>query len=79
MELDSEIEALTKKILTTYINNFTISGKDPKGLCAGAIYLASRIKELELTQQQIVNSIGVTEVTLRSRYKDLRTKLKIKV
>lgn len=79
LELDSEIEALTKKILTTYINNFSISGKDPKGLCAGAIYLASRIKELELTQQQIVNSIGVTEVTLRSRYKDLRTKLKIKV
>ncbi|MFX1281071.1 MAG: transcription initiation factor IIB family protein, partial [Promethearchaeota archaeon] len=79
LELDSEIEALTKKILRTYINNFSISGKDPKGLCAGAIYLASRIKDLELTQQQIVNSIGVTEVTLRSRYKELKTKLKLKV
>jgi transcription initiation factor TFIIB len=79
LELDSEIEALTKKILIKYISNFSISGKDPKGLCAGAIYLASRIKDLELTQQQIVNSIGVTEVTLRSRYKDLKTKLKIKV
>ncbi|MFX0029536.1 MAG: transcription initiation factor IIB family protein [Candidatus Hermodarchaeota archaeon] len=79
LELDSEIETLTKKILTTYINNFSISGKDPKGLCAGAIYLACRIKDLELTQQQIVNSIGVTEVTLRSRYKELKTKLKIKV
>ncbi|MFX1374715.1 MAG: transcription initiation factor IIB family protein [Promethearchaeota archaeon] len=79
LKLDSEIEALTKRILTTYISNFSISGKDPKGLCAGAIYLASRIKNLELTQQQIVNSIGITEVTLRSRYKDLKTKLKIKV
>jgi len=79
LELDSEIEALTKKILVTYINNFSISGKDPKGLCAGAIYLASRIKDLELTQQKIVDSIGVTEVTLRSRYKELKTKLKIKV
>ncbi len=79
LELDSEIEALTKKILTTYISNFSISGKDPKGLCAGAIYLACRIKDLELTQQQIVNSIGVTEVTLRSRYKELKNKLKIKI
>jgi transcription initiation factor TFIIB len=77
--LNSEIEALTKKILTTYISNFSISGKDPKGLCAGAVYLACRIKDLELTQQQIVNSIGVTEVTLRSRYKELKNKLKIKV
>ncbi len=79
LELDSEIEALTIKILTTYISNFSISGKDPKGLCAGAIYLACRIKDLELTQQQIVNSIGVTEVTLRSRYKELKNKLKIKI
>lgn len=79
LELDSEIETLTKKILATYISNFSISGKDPKGLCAGAIYLACRIKELELTQQQIVNSIGVTEVTLRSRYKELKNKLKIKI
>jgi transcription initiation factor TFIIB len=77
--LDSEIEALTKKILTTYISNFSISGKDPKGLCAGAIYLACRIKDLELTQQQIVNSIGITEVTLRSRYKELKNKLKVKI
>ncbi|MBA7549643.1 hypothetical protein ES705_42133 [subsurface metagenome] len=79
LELDSEIETLTKKILTTYISNFSISGKDPKGLCAGAIYLACRIKDLEFTQQQIVNSIGVTEVTLRSRYKELKNKLKIKI
>ncbi len=77
--LDSEIEVLTKKILTIYISNFSISGKDPKGLCAGAIYLACKIKDLELTQQQIVNSIGVTEVTLRSRYKELKNKLKIKI
>ncbi|MFX0080631.1 MAG: transcription initiation factor IIB family protein [Candidatus Hodarchaeota archaeon] len=79
LELDSEIEVLTKKILKTYISNFSISGKDPKGLCAGAIYLACRIKDLEITQQQIVSSIGVTEVTLRSRYKELKNKLNIKI
>ena len=77
--LDAEIEGLTNKILKAYISNFSISGKDPKGLCAGAIYLACRIRELEVTQQQIVDAVGVTEVTLRSRYKELKTKLKVNV
>jgi transcription initiation factor TFIIB len=77
--LDSEIGTLTHNILSAYITKFSISGKDPKGLCAGAIYLACRIRILEVTQQQIVETIGVTEVTLRSRYKELKTKLKVKV
>lgn len=77
--LDSEIEQLTTKILNSYSSNFSISGKDPKGLCAGAIYLACRIKNKELTQQRIVESVGVTEVTLRSRFKELKKKLKITI
>jgi len=77
--LDSETEQLTTKILKIYSLKFSISGKDPKGLCAGAIYLASKIKNKDLTQQQIVESIGVTEVTLRSRYKELKNKLKITI
>ncbi|MFX1479429.1 MAG: transcription initiation factor IIB family protein [Promethearchaeota archaeon] len=77
--LDAEIEGLTNKILIAYNSRFSIGGKDPKGLCAGAIYLACRIRELEVTQQQIVDAVGVTEVTLRSRYKELKTKLKVNV
>ncbi len=75
--LDSEIVALTSKILTTYVSNFPISGIDPKGLCAGAIYIACKLKNIDLTQLQIATSIGITEVTLRSRYKELKKKLKI--
>ena len=77
--LDSEIEQLTTKILNVYSKKFSVSGKDPKGLCAGAIYLACRIRNRETTQQQIVESVGITEVTIRSRYKEIKTKLKINV
>ncbi len=77
--LDSEVEQLTTKILNAYRAKFSISGKDPKGLCAGAIYLACKLRNKEVTQQQIVQVIGVTEVTLRSRYKELKNKLKIAV
>ncbi len=77
--LNSEVEQLTIKILNAYRIKYSISGKDPKGLCAGAIYLACRLKNKEVTQQQIVQVIGVTEVTLRSRYKELKTKFNIAV
>jgi transcription initiation factor TFIIB len=77
LRLSLDIEQLTIKILNVYRTKFSISGKDPKGLCAGAIYLACRLKDIEVTQQQIVQVIGVTEVTLRSRYKDLKRKLNI--
>ncbi|MFX1418459.1 MAG: transcription initiation factor IIB family protein [Promethearchaeota archaeon] len=77
--LNSEIEQLTTKILKAYSAKFSISGKDPKGLCAGAIYLACKIRNKEITQQQIVQVVGVTEVTLRSRYKELKNKLNVTI
>ncbi len=75
--LDSEIVALTSKILTAFVSNFPISGIDPKGLCAGAIYIACKLRNIVLTQLEIANSVGITEVTLRSRYKELKKKLNI--
>ena len=79
LNLNQEIERTTAKIVSTFTLNFPTSGKDPKGIVAGAIYLASKIKGLELTQKEIADQVGVTEVTLRSRYKELSTKLNIKI
>ncbi len=77
--LDTEIERLVTNILNAYLTKFSISGKDPKGICAGAIYLACKIKNKGFTQQQIAETVGITEVTLRSRFKELKSKLKIAV
>ena len=77
--LDSDTERVAIDLLKAFITKFSVGGKDPKGLCAGAIYLASKIKDKGFTQQYISEVVGITEVTLRSRYKDLKTKLKIKV
>ena len=77
--LDPDIERIATNILKAYIDKYSVSGKDPKGLCAGAIYLANKIKDRGFTQQYISEVVGITEVTLRSRYKDLKTKLKIRV
>ncbi|MFX0059891.1 MAG: transcription initiation factor IIB family protein [Candidatus Hodarchaeota archaeon] len=77
--LDLDTENTTIKILQSFTSKFSTSGKDPKGLCAGALYLVSKKKEKRISQKEIANVVGVTEVTLRSRYKDLVSKLNIRV
>ncbi len=78
--LNNEILNLTTKIVKAYISKFvSSSGKDPKGIVAGALYIACKIKGLDLTQQKIAETVGITEVTLRSRAKELKSKLKIQI
>ena len=70
MGLNNEIEVLTVELLNAYKSNVSTSGKDPKGIVAGAIYLACKINGQLVTQSEVAKTIGVTEVTLRSRYKE---------
>ena len=78
LNLDADIEKTTIKILQTFMSKYSTSGKDPKGLCAGALYLISKVRNKRVSQKEIANLVGVTEVTLRSRYKELVRKLNIK-
>ncbi|KKN17753.1 hypothetical protein LCGC14_0962650 [marine sediment metagenome] len=68
--LNINVEKESIKILKNFIENTSICGKDPKGLCAGAIYLVAKLKNHKVSQKDISKVIGVTEVTLRSRYKE---------
>ena len=79
LQLDAELEKITIKILRIFTSKYSTSGKDPKGLCAGALYLVSKKKNRKISQKEIANLVGVTEVTLRSRYKEIAKKLKISI
>lgn len=79
LELDADAENGTIKILQTFTSKYSTSGKDPKGLCAGALYLVCKMKDKRISQKEIANLVGVTEVTLRSRYKELIKMLNIMV
>jgi transcription initiation factor TFIIB len=50
-------------------------GKDPKGIAAAVLYLAAKQKGERKTQTQIATVARITEVTLRTRAKQIRTKL----
>ncbi|MFX1484723.1 MAG: TFIIB-type zinc ribbon-containing protein, partial [Promethearchaeota archaeon] len=53
------------------------TGRDPRGLAAGAIYIASILTDNRVTQREIASAAGVTEVTVRNRYKELVRELQI--
>ncbi len=65
------LEEATKKELT--------SGRGPTGLAAAALYISSVISGERRTQREVAEVAGVTEVTIRNRYKEIAEKLNIDV
>jgi transcription initiation factor TFIIB len=51
------------------------AGKSPMGLAASALYLAGLLEGEPRTQKELADAAGVTEVTVRNRYKGLRAEL----
>src|SRR5688572_32977792 len=53
------------------------AGKDPMGLAASVLYIACLNTGENRTQTDIADAAGVTEVTVRNRYKNLKGQLAI--
>jgi transcription initiation factor TFIIB len=54
-----------------------VMGRDPRGIAAAAIYIASILTDNPVTQRAIASVAGITEVTVRNRYKEIVRKLEI--
>jgi len=50
-------------------------GKNPMGMAAAALYLACKMNGENRTQKMLAEASGVSDVTIRSRYKDLKNTL----
>ena len=78
----SQNEAL--KILQKAEISELTSGRGPAGIAAAALYVAALINDEKKTQREVADVAGITEVTIRNRYKellerlDLEDKMKIK-
>ncbi|MEM3388107.1 MAG: TFIIB-type zinc ribbon-containing protein [Thermoproteota archaeon] len=76
LKVGPEVERETLKILKEAKEKKITAGKDPLGMVAAAMYLATQRLGLQLfTQKQIAEASNVTEVTVRNRYKGLREAL----
>ena len=71
LNLGYDIEKEVISVLIKVLKKISTCGKDPKGFCAGSIYLITKIKNTKISQAEIAKAIGITEVTLRSRYKEI--------
>jgi len=56
-----------------------VAGKDPKGMAAAALYIACIQHNEKIIQRDIAEAAGVTEVTIRNRYKALKRQLNIEI
>ncbi len=53
------------------------SGKGPNGIAAAALYISSLMENDRKSQKDIAEVAGITEVTLRNRYKELSENLNL--
>ncbi|HEY7572676.1 MAG TPA: transcription initiation factor IIB [Nitrososphaeraceae archaeon] len=64
-------------IMNTVTEREISAGKDPMGMAATVIYLSCLGTGENKTQVDIAKAAGVTEVTVRNRFKDLKNKLEL--
>jgi transcription initiation factor TFIIB len=55
------------------------SGRNPVGIAASLIYMASIVTGQSRTQREIADITNVTEVTIRNRYKELSKALNVEI
>ena len=79
LELPGHVENAAIRILNQAIEAELTSGRGPTGVAAASIYIASVLYNMRKTQKQIATTVGVTEVTIRNRYKELAENLDIPV
>lgn len=72
LKLDEEFIQLVGKIISVYSQQINSSGKDFKGIVAGAIYFASKLLHIPRSQSEICQSADISDITLRARFKEIK-------
>ena len=75
LKLSGAAVTKTMEILKIARGKELTSGRGPTGVAAAVLYIASQIMGERRTQRQIAEVAGVTEVTIRNRYKEFVEKL----
>jgi transcription initiation factor TFIIB len=73
-KLGEKTQRIAMFTMNDLINKEIHAGKDPMGLAATVLYISCLTSGEATTQKEIAEAAGVTEVTIRTRFKDLKTK-----
>ncbi len=77
LKCSGDVRAKTLEILQEAAHRELTSGRGPTGMAAASLYIASVLCGERRTQHEVAEVAGVTEVTIRNRYKELTNKLDI--
>jgi len=69
--LDASTELIARRMCETLEEREMDSGRGPTGIAASCLYIASVMNNQRRTQREIALICGVTEVTIRNRYKEI--------
>jgi len=75
LKLSAETQSKSIEILEKAQKKELTSGRGPTGIAAAALYVAALIHGEKRTQREVADVAGITEVTIRNRYKELLEKL----
>ncbi|MFL6372256.1 MAG: transcription initiation factor IIB family protein [Nitrososphaera sp.] len=73
-KLGEKVQRMAMSTMNDLIKKEISAGKDPMGFAATVLYLSCLTVGEATTQREIALAAGVTEVTIRNRFKDLKTK-----
>jgi transcription initiation factor TFIIB len=75
LKLSPESQSYAVEILNKAQKVELTSGRGPTGIAAAALYVSALIHGEKRTQREVADVAGVTEVTIRNRYKELLEEL----
>ncbi len=79
LELERDVISRGEEIIDKATDLGLTSGKGPTGVAAAAIYISSILEGTPRTQRAIAEVAGVTEVTIRNRYKEIAEEIGIDI
>ena len=78
LKLNADTQSKSVQILNKATKAELTSGRGPTGIAAASLYVAALINNEKRTQREVADVAGVTEVTIRNRYKELIRELDLK-
>ncbi|MDE1833168.1 MAG: transcription initiation factor IIB [Candidatus Micrarchaeota archaeon] len=79
LKLSGEAQEKAIDLLKDAMKKGLVSGRSPTGVSAAAVYIAGALAGERRTQKEVADVAGVTEVTIRNRYRELKEQLNIDV
>ena len=75
LRIDPKVESPTIKVIRAFTSRACSTGKDPRGIAAGALYLVCKMISVQVSQKEIAKVAKITNITLCKRYKEIIDRL----